>query len=228
MSKILVVSAHPDDEVLGAGGTLKKHISNGDEVYSLILGEGITSRKEDRDKTSEDDLKALYSDTYDVADIIGFKEVYLSRLSDNRFDSIDLLDIIKEIEKYVDEIKPDIIYTHHPGDLNIDHQRTFKAVITACRPVGDYSVKEIYAFETPSSTEWNFNYEENSFNPNVFVDIEETIATKLEAMKCYTSEIRDYPHPRSLKALKTIAARWGTVVGKKYVEAFELIRQVKD
>ena len=228
MNKVLVVAAHPDDEILGVGGTLKTHINEGDEVYSLILGEGMSSRKESREKTSEDDLKELYSDTYDAAEVIGFKEVYLSRLPDNRFDSIDLLDIIKEIEKYVDKIKPDIIYTHHPGDLNIDHKRTFKAVITACRPFGDYSVKEIYVFETPSSTEWNFNYEENSFDPNVFVDIEDTIEAKLEAMNCYQSEIREYPHPRSLKALKTIAARWGTVVGKKYVEAFELIRQVKD
>ena len=228
MNKVLVVAAHPDDEILGVGGTLYKHINNGDEVYCLILGEGMTSRKDNRLDTEERKLEKLYSDTFNAAEIIGFKDVYFSRLPDNRFDSIDLLDIIKEIEKHIAKINPDIIYTHHDGDLNIDHQRTFEAVITACRPVGDYNVKEIYAFETPSSTEWNFSYGDTSFSPNVFVDVKETIDKKLKAMECYQSEIRDYPHPRSIKALETIAARWGTVVGKEYVEAFELIRQVKD
>jgi len=131
------------------------------------------------------------------------------------------------IEGYVNHLKPDIIYTHHYGDLNIDHRRTFEAVLTACRPVGEYSVREIYTFETPSSTEWNFNGKNNVFYPNVFVDIEDTIDDKLKAMACYQTELREYPHPRSLEALKIIASRWGTVVGKKYVEAFELIRKVR-
>lgn len=139
---------------------------------------------------------------------------------------MDLLDIIKEVDKYIQRLKPQIIYTHHYGDLNIDHRRTFEAVITASRPVGEYPVKEIYCFETPSSTEWNFKYGGNVFKPNVFIGIDDTIDAKLKAMECYKSEIRDYPHPRSIKALEIIAARWGTVVGKKYAEAFELIRKV--
>lgn len=228
MNKILTIVAHPDDEILGVGGTLVKHKQTEDEIYCLILGEGMTSRHEKRKDTKKEKLEELHNDTLKAAEVIGFEEIYFSNFPDNRFDSIDLLDIIKEIEKYIDEINPKIIYTHHSGDLNIDHQKTFKAVITACRPVEDYNVKEIYAFETPSSTEWNFSYGDNSFNPNVFVDIGGTIDKKLKAMRCYQSEIRDYPHPRSIKALKTIAARWGTVVGKEYVEAFELIRRVKD
>ena len=228
MNKIFIVVAHPDDEILGVGGTLVKHMQNEDEIYCLILGEGMTSRQEKRENTKKEKLEELHNDTLKATKLIGFEEVYFSNFPDNRFDSVDLLDIIKEIEKYIDKINPDIIYTHHDGDLNIDHQKTSEAVITACRPVGDYNVKEIYAFETPSSTEWNFSYGDNSFNPNVFVDITETIDKKLKAMECYQSEIRDYPHPRSIKALKTIAARWGTVVGKEYVEAFELIRKVKD
>jgi len=227
MKTMLTIVAHPDDEILGVGGTLAKYINDGDEVYCLILGEGMTSRNKKREDTEQEKLEELHNDTLKAAEIIGFKDVFFSNFPDNRFDSVDLLDIIKEIEKYIVKINPDIIYTHHHGDLNIDHQKTFEAVLTACRPVGEYNIKEIYAFETPSSTEWNFSYGDNSFNPNVFVDITETIDKKLKAMGCYQSEIRDYPHPRSIEALKTISKKWGTVVGKEYVEAFELVRQVK-
>ena len=227
-NKILTIAAHPDDELLGLGGTIRKRVNDGDKADCLILGEGLTSRENNRDQVSKESLEELYSDTYQAAEFIGYDNLFFSKLPDNRFDSVDLLDIIKEIEKIIRKVQPDIIYTHHYGDLNIDHQKTFEAVITACRPVGEYGVKEIYAFETPSSTEWNFQYRDNTFKPNLFVDISETIDAKLKGMDCYDSEKRDYPHPRSLKALKTIAVRWGTVVGKEYVEAFELIRKVED
>ncbi|QXM05181.1 PIG-L deacetylase family protein [Crassaminicella indica] len=226
MKKILVVAAHPDDEILGLGGTIRKHVNNGDIVDCVILGEGMTSRtvrREDIDSTLLDDL---HNDTLKAAEIVGFRNIYFSNFPDNRFDSVDLLDIIKEVEKHIKDIRPDIVYTHHYGDLNIDHRKTFEAALTACRPVGDYCVKEIYCFETPSSTEWNFKYEDNTFKPNVFIDIEETLKDKLNAMNCYKTELGQYPHPRSLKALEIIGQRWGTVVGKKYVEAFELIRKV--
>lgn len=226
MSNILVVAAHPDDEVLGLGATIRKHINSGDVVECVILGEGMTSRAQSREDSNKSALSELHNQTLKAAEFIGFRNVYFSGLPDNRFDSVDLLDIIKEVDKHIQNFKPEIIYTHHYGDLNIDHRRTFEAVITASRPIGEYFVKEIYCFETPSSTEWNFKYGDNSFKPNVFVDVEHTLDAKLKAMECYKSEIRDYPHPRSIEALEIIAARWGTVVGKKYAEAFELIRKV--
>ena len=227
MNKILVIAAHPDDELLGLGGTIRKFVNNGDIVDCIILGEGMTSRKDIREDTEENEISSLHEDAQKAGKIIGFRKIYFENIPDNRFDSVDLLDIIKVIERHVEELKPDVIYTHHHGDRNIDHKITYEAVLTACRPVGDYSVQEIYTFETPSSTEWDFTYGDNSFAPNVFEDITETIQEKVDAMACYKTELRDYPHPRSLEALKIIAARWGTVIGTEYAEAFQLVRSIR-
>lgn len=220
MNTILVIAAHPDDEILGIGGTVRKHYEKGDEVYCLILGEGMTSRG----KLSNKKVEELHKDTLKAAEVLGYKEVYFENIPDNKFDSVPLLEIIKKIEKYIDEINPNIIYTHHEKDLNIDHTLTYRAVLTATRPFGDYPVKEVYTFETPSSTEWNFD---ETFKPNTFIDISKTIEFKTKAMSFYKSELRSYPYPRSLKALEIIAQRWGTVVGKEYVEALKSIRVIK-
>lgn len=225
LARVLVVCSHPDDEIIGLGGTIKKKVLAGDEVRCLILGEGMTSRKDKREDTESEVLTLLQKQTLNAKKIIGYKEVIFSNLPDNRFDRIDLLDIVKIIEKEIIKFKPEIIYTHHYGDLNIDHQISFKAVLTATRPIGNYCVKEIYAFETYSSTEWNFQYN-NCFKPNVFVDVEQTFKDKINAMKCYNTELCEFPHPRSIESLKLNAKRWGSVVGKNYVEAFELIRKV--
>lgn len=225
MSKILVVAAHPDDEILGVGATVAKRIKNGDTVKAIILGEGQTSRGEKRTYVSSEIVDELHKDTLRAAKCVGYKEVFFANFPDNRFDSVDLLDIVKYIEKINKEFKPDIVYTHHGGDLNIDHQITYKAVLTANRPVNDYFVKEIYTFETLSSTEWNFAYD-SVFTPNVFEDVSEFMQCKYEAMKCYNTELCDFPHPRSLKGMEVTAQKWGSVVGKQYVEPFTLIRKV--
>ncbi|MDP4093172.1 MAG: PIG-L deacetylase family protein [Bacillota bacterium] len=227
MRRVMVIAAHPDDEILGCGGTIRKYIDSGDSAQCVILGEGLTSRQDNRDDTDEACLEGLKNQAKSAARTVGYSEVFFNDFPDNRFDSMSILNITRTIEKHIERFRPDIVYTHHYGDLNKDHRLTFEAVITACRPVGEYSVKEIYCFETPSSTEWNFKYGENSFKPNVFIDIEDTISMKLEALKCYKSEIREFPHPRSIKGLEVIAERWGLVVGRRYVEAFELIRKVQ-
>ncbi|MBL7124604.1 MAG: PIG-L family deacetylase [Dehalococcoidales bacterium] len=221
MMKVLVIAAHPDDEVLGCGGTIGKHAQSGDEVYCLILGEGVAARGkgEASVKKEKEALRA--------AEILGIKELIFKDFPDQRLDTIPLLEVIKSIEEVKQRIKPNIIYTHHQGDLNIDHQITFKAVLTACRPMKDESVKEIYSFEVPSSTEWNSPEFQNYFMPNVFVDISNTFRKKLEAVKAYESETCEYPHPRSPRALEIIARRWGVVVGKELAEAFRLVRCIK-
>jgi len=152
------------------------------------------------------------------------KKVFFHGFPDNRFDTVPFLDIVKVIETIKNKIKPEIIFTHYVKDLNIDHQITYKAVITATRPVREETVKEVYSFEIPSSTEWSYPL---SFSPNVFYDILGTIDVKLEALEEYKTELRGYPHPRSLEGVKLIAKFWGMKVGLKYAEAFELVREIK-
>lgn len=225
MEKILVVAAHPDDEILGCGGTLKRLINEGNEAYSLILSDGTTSRYDILTEKVSEDIKIRLHQSQSASKVIGYKETFFCQFPDNSFDKENLLAIVKAIEKYILLLKPSVIFTHHYGDLNIDHQRTFHAVQTATRPMVECSVKEIYCFETYSATEWNF-INNAKFVPNYFVNIENTLKDKLEAMKCYKSELREYPHPRSLEGLRIASKRWGMVVGCNYAEAFELIRKI--
>ena len=223
--KILIVAAHPDDEVLGCFATVARLIKEGYEAYTLILGEGKTSRDKIREvEDRKDDIKLLNSEIKKANDIIGIKKVFVESFPDNRFDSVDLLDIVKVISKVKEDIKPDIIFTHYEHDLNIDHQITYKAVITATRPMEDECVKEIYSFEILSSTEWNYPL---SFSPDTYFDISDTMDLKIEAMKKYKSELCKYPHPRSLEGIELNAKYHGMRVGKMAVEAFKSVRVLK-
>lgn len=227
-NKVLIVAAHPDDEVLGCGGTIVKHAMEGDRVFVLILSEGITSRDEVRNvQKRKREMNILNRQIHKAANILNITDIYTFNYPDNRFDTVALLDIVKTIEKVKNEIKPEIVYTHHHGDLNIDHRITFDAVMTATRPVKSESVKEIYSFEVPSSTEWYVSSEKSYFIPNVFVDISDTIDKKIEALRVYKSEIRPFPHPRSPEYVKSLAKMRGSNSGLKYAEAFCLIRSLK-
>ena len=224
MDTILVIAAHPDDEVLGCGGTMARLALEGNDIYTLILGEGITSRDAFRDRTKrENEIVELRKQAEDANKILGVKKVYTYDFPDNRFDTVPLLDIIKTIEKIKEDIKPGIIFTHHYGDLNIDHQITFKAVMTAFRPIKDESVKEIYSFEIPSSTEWNA-ISLTCFMPDYFVNINKYLETKINALKEYETELRDFPYPCSLKAVELNAKQWGVKMGFEAAEAFKTIR----
>lgn len=225
MERVLVIAAHPDDEVLGCGGTIPL-LAEKAEVYIVILGEGMSSRYDQREATSRGELERLRDDAARAAQLLGARWVQFGGLADNRFDELSLLDVVKVVEGWVNEVQPSTVYTHHPGDLNIDHLVTFRAVLTATRPMRGCPVRELYTFEVPSSTEWAFQRLEPAFRPNVFRDISATIETKLKAMHQYTTEERAFPHPRSPEALRAIAQRWGSVVGTDYAEAFELIRSV--
>ncbi len=225
---ILVVAAHPDDEILGVGGTIARHTASGVKVCSLIVGEGLTSRFALREDAGAEILERLHGKTMKAAAALGIGEVWVENFADNRFDSVDLLDIVKAVEKRINQLQPTVIYTHHGGDLNVDHQRTYQAVLTATRPMQGQPVKEIYTFETVSSTEWNFTYGDQQFSPNVFIRLtDRQFERKLAAMKEYETELCEYPHPRSLEMLKAVALRWGGVTGGRYVEAFETVRVIR-
>lgn len=224
---VLIIAAHPDDELLGCGGTTARLAREGHAVHVAILGEGITSRRAKREDADSAALRDLEGCSKRVADLLGTKELSLHGLPDNRFDSLPLLDVIKIVEGLIDHCRPAVVYTHHGGDLNVDHEVVSRAVLTATRPVENHPVKELYMFEIASSTEWGFQQLSPAFRPNVFVDIEDTLPLKLEGMRLYESEARRFPHPRSSEALTAIAQRWGSVVGRKAAEAFEAVRLIR-
>ena len=227
MNNVLVFAAHPDDELLGVGGTVRRLVNEGKTVRAVILAEGLTSRADSREKADLSELKELQMDARKATEIVGYTSIDFCGFPDNRMDRVDLLDIIKVVSSYVQKYCPDTIFTHHHGDLNVDHRRTCEAVLTACRPVGGYSVKRILAFETPSSTEWNYNYPE-SFCPNVYYDVTDTLQAKIDGMACYRTESTDYPHPRSKDALFSLAKYRGSNVGYDMAEAFMLLRECVD
>ena len=223
---ILVIAAHPDDEVLGCGGTIAKHIQNGDKVFVHILAQGITSRNQNEIE-NEVELKKLRKCAQNCHRQLNTTYLKLHDLPDNRMDSLDLLDITKTIEKIIKDTNPNIVYTHHIGDLNIDHQLTHKAVVTACRPINNSPVKTLLFFEIPSSTEWQTPGSHTYFQPNWFENIENTLELKLSALKAYNSELRQWPHSRSIEAVEYLARYRGSFVGTMAAEAFVLGRLLK-
>ncbi len=228
--RILLVVAHPDDELLGVGGTMHHLIKNKScTVKVVILGEGITSRSDTRDIEKWKQALEVHRENIKQAQkAIGFQEVAIYDFADNRFDTVALLDIIKVIEKEKQTFRPTVIFTHHGGDVNIDHQRTFEAVITACRPMKEEEVKTIVTFETPSGTEWRASTDPRHFVPNYFVPLsQEDIEAKIKGMESYEFEKRPYPHPRSPEALRILAQQRGVMIGAEYAEAFNIVRTIE-
>lgn len=223
MSEILVVAAHPDDEILGCGATLARHAAAGDRVQVLILARGLAARG----AVEASEYEALEAAARSAAKIIGAQPPRFAGLPDNRLDSVALLDVIKAIETVLDELRPALVYTHHGGDLNVDHRVACEAVATACRPLPGASVRAIYAFETLSSTEWGVQSAHAAFRPNHFVAVAEHLPTKLKALGAYETELRPWPHARSLKAVEALAQLRGASVGCAAAEAFEVLRELR-
>ena len=219
--RVLIVAAHPDDEVLGCGATAARHARSGEEVHVLILAEGITSRSLKRKTRSrQSELSALRASAVSAGDILGAATVTLGKFPDNRMDSVNLLDVVKVVETFIHRLRPQIVYTHHGGDLNIDHRLTQQAVVTACRPVAKHPVESLLFFEVPSSTEWQAPCRDLDFRPSWFINVSETLAVKIEALKAYSSEIRPWPHPRSVRAVEHLAGWRGSTIGVSAAEAF--------
>ena len=223
MKRVLIVVAHPDDEVLGCGGTIAKLVDQNCRVKVIFLSDGESSRL---------NKKSLKKNNYrrncaiKAMKVLGVKDYIFDDFPDNEFDKISLLTITKKIESEVKRFNPDTIFTHHNGDLNIDHQITSKAVLTACRPKIKNNVKLILFFEILSSTEWNVVSKKNLFNPNWYEDITKYIKIKIRAIKCYKSELRKSPHSRSIETLKALSIFRGSSSGVHNAEAFQLGRKI--
>ncbi|NMQ05966.1 PIG-L family deacetylase [Candidatus Accumulibacter phosphatis] len=223
---VLVVAAHPDDEVLGCGGTIARHLAQGDHVHVLILAEGATSRSEQRDRTAAgEQLLVLSAAAREAHARLGSTSLAMLDFPDNRMDSVHLLDVVKAVESHFRKADPDIIYTHFPGDLNIDHRITSEAVQTACRPQPGNRLCQVLFFEVPSSTEWRMSGN-NGFVPNYFCDISSMLDRKLAALDSYALEMRGWPHARSVTACEHLARWRGASIGVEAAEAFVVGRML--
>lgn len=220
---VLVVAAHPDDETLGCGGTIARWSSEGTKVHVAFLTDGVGAR----DKNSQaEEVKRRQSAGNAAASILGVTSTCFFDLPDNQLDSIPLLSIAKKVEELVGRFTPDLVITHHAGDLNIDHRIVHSAVVTACRPQKGHPVKTILCFEVPSSTEWQSPGALQAFEPQCYVDISDSLTSKLAALSAYSDEMRSWPHPRSIEAV-THLGRWrGATVGVDAAEAFMLVRHI--
>ena len=225
---IAVIAAHPDDEILGCGATIAKHIALGDEVHVLILAEGVSARNLIHDHVSKQAaLLERQKFAKNANHIVGSTSLtLLDRFPDNRMDSVNLLEVVKTVETFIQKHKPSVIYTHHFGDLNIDHRITHQAVMTACRPEPNHCVKKILCFEINSSTEWQTPNTGLAFIPNWFEDVSDYLEKKLLALKAYETEMRNWPHTRSIEAVNYLAKLRGSSVGVSAAEAFMLMRSI--
>lgn len=225
MKKILVIVAHPDDEVLGMGGTIARLTSEGKEVNVLIVTDGSSAQY--REKYNLNDIIiAKKEETRECNNILGVKKVYYGNLPDMRLDTVPHIDINKLIETHINLLKPDTVFTHFWGDINLDHQIIFKSTLVAVRPFQEHIIKTLYCFKVPSSTEWTPNKADTIFMPNTFVDISKFTETKYTAFEKYSTELRDYPHPRSIRHLRESDIVSGLRMGMSAIEEFILLREI--
>jgi LmbE family N-acetylglucosaminyl deacetylase len=268
---VLVVAAHPDDELLGVGGTIAWHVAKGDRIKVAVMCEGLSARFSPEGRyeasinnsvsdgipaavhvgvaeTSHENIndfcklarpearprsyvperfEEVRQETRAAARILGVTDLYVGNLPDQRLETLPLSDVTKQIEKVVSEFEPELVYTHFAGDINRDHRVLAEAVLVAVRPYAAPSVREILMFETPSSTEWSSPALTPSFQPNIYVDITPFLDLKIGAFNCYSAETRQYPHPRSPRALTDRAHYWGSLINRESAEVFVLVRSTR-
>lgn len=222
MARVLVIAPHPDDEVLGCGGTIVKHAQGGDKVYLCIVTKAYPP------EWSEDEIKERREEVLSANQILGIKKTYFLDFPTVRLDTVPQKELNDSIARVVGEVKPEVVYIPHRGDINKDHCLVFDAAMVALRPEPGTVVRKVLSYETLSETEWAAPFSENIFIPNLFVDISKTLEIKLEAMSAYKTEVKEFPHPRSLQAISALAKRRGSTVGVRAAEAFMLIKEIWD
>ncbi len=218
--KILAISAHPDDEVIGAGGTLAKHIAAGDEVYWMVVTQGYTP------DWPQSVLDRAQEQIGEVQELLGIKQVFRLGFPTMHLNTIPSIVLAGAMQKVVNEVRPDVVYTTPRNDVNEDHRMVFNATLVACRPLPGSSIKRLLSYEIITTTRFGSPAGCQMFEPNVFVDISEHLETKVQAMAIYETELREFPHPRSLQGLRILSQERGMSVGLEAAECFELIREM--
>jgi LmbE family N-acetylglucosaminyl deacetylase len=224
--RVLVVAAHPDDEILGVGGTAALHVDRGDPVQLAILTDGVSMRHS-TDSRLEARKQSQRTAAQQAAAVLGVEDLVIRELPDQQLDTLPLSQVTAEVESLVRSFRPEVLYTHFGGDINRDHRTVAEAVMVATRPYSAPFVREILMYETPSSTEWGVPQLWPSFQPNIFVDIGSTLEKKLQAFSCYTAEVCPEPHPRSLPALRDRARYWGSLINRPAAEPFICVRSLR-
>lgn len=220
--RVLVLAAHPDDEVLGVGGTIAKYSSKGHDVFVAIMTDGSSSQYIGNNEL----LNKKKKEALIANEILGTKEVVFVDLPDMKLDTVEHVKINKEIERIIKKFKPEIVFTHHKGDVNKDHKLIYESTLVAIRPTINCCVREVYCYETASSTEWGSPTSDKIFIPNTYINISKFLDKKIEALRAYSTELRKYPHPRSIEAVITYSSMRGISIGMEKAEAFQLIRRL--
>ncbi len=217
---IVIIAAHPDDEVLGCGATAARMAGEGHRVIPVIVCENASVRYDSHMQS------VLEENAITSADILGMQPPVFLRMPDQKLDTFSALEMAQAIERAFEETKPEVVFTHHGGDINMDHRVLFEATMVATRPTPGNRVRTVFTYETISSTEWAAPGYHSVFTPNTFYDVSSTLALKIKAFSVYESEVKEYPHPRSLEGIEIRAKDWGTRVGRHAAEAFQLVRSV--
>tara|TARA_B100000963_G_C22638321_1_gene678889 strand:- start:1380 stop:2063 length:684 start_codon:yes stop_codon:yes gene_type:complete len=223
---ILVLAAHPDDEILGCGGTIAKYVSQGYFVHVAFISDGVFSRQGDADELAKE-LELRRSAARSALSALGVSSISFGEFPDNRLDTVATIEVAQVIEALITEYQPNIVLTHHFGDVNVDHKMVHEATVVACRPQPNFCVKSILCYEVASSTEWQLSGKLQDFCPNYFVDISSFLDQKIRSLRHYEFEMRASPHPRSIESIKHLAHWRGATVGVDSAEAFMVGRMIE-
>jgi N-acetylglucosamine malate deacetylase 1 len=218
--KVLVISAHPDDEVIGAGGTIARHVDSGDEVFWGIVTQAYSP------PWSEDYLEKARQQVFEVQKVLGIREVFFCKFPTVKLNTVPYMEISSALQKIMDHVQPEVVYTTPGDDINLDHRIVYECTLVAARPLPGSSVRRLLSYEIGAGSRQGLTAGAGGFVSNVFVDISDYMEKKLQAMSCYESELKEYPHPRSLKGLRMVAEERGLGVGLKAAECFRLVREL--
>lgn len=218
--RVLVIAAHPDDETIGAGGTIARHVAHGNQVYWCVVTQGYSP------PWSEETLAAARRQVDEVQRVLGIQDVFMCGFPTVKLNTVPYIDLCSALQQVVDQVRPEVVYTTPRDDINQDHRIVYEATLVAARPLPGSSVRRLLCYEIGPTARFGLPAGSTGFVPNVFVDISQYLGKKLEAIQCYRTELREYPHPRSIEGLRLLAQERGLSVGLKAAECFQLIREL--